>query len=89
MFRTQWLVGKPHANWALPGAACSYDATSSVDKAVLQAVSMRLKNALDLLFPRISTEDETAEDSDESEAMLEWWKKSAILARRYPEQDRQ
>jgi hypothetical protein len=25
--------GKPHANWALPGAACSYDATSSVDKA--------------------------------------------------------
>jgi len=75
MFGTQWMVsrshGKPHANWALPGAACSYDGTSSLDKAVLQAVSMRLRNALDSLFPHDSTDSE-----DESEQMLEWWKVS-------------
>ena len=36
IFGTQWMFsksyGKPHANWALPGAVCSYDGTSSVDK---------------------------------------------------------
>jgi hypothetical protein len=84
MFGTQWMAsrshGKPHANWALPGAACSYDGTSSLDKAVLHTVSMELTNALDSLFPQVSTDSE-----DESEHMLEWQKKSAIMARRYRE----
>ena len=47
--------GKPYANWALPGAACSYaigaDGRSSVDDAVLEAVLTRLVDALDWLFP--------------------------------------
>ena len=64
IFETQWMASrshsKPHTNWALPGAACSYDGTSSLDKAVLQAVSMRLTTALDPLFLCVSTEDETA-----------------------------
>jgi hypothetical protein len=70
MFETQWMAsrshGKPHANWALPGAACSYDGTSSLDKAVLQAVSVRLTNALDSFSPQVSTDSD-----DESEQMLQ------------------
>jgi len=61
---------KPYATWALP-AACSYairaDGRSSVDEAVLKAVSARLTDALDWLFPgqkRIS--DEHVSTGDES-----------------------
>ena len=48
--------GKPYANWALLGAACSYaigaDERSSIDKAVLiGAVGIRLEDTLDWLFP--------------------------------------
>ena len=61
-----------HMNWALPGAACSYDGTSSVDKTVLNAVSTQLTGALDHLFPgqkRISTDNERF-DSEHGES--EW-----------------
>ena len=54
IFRTKWMTsashGKPYANWALPGAACSYDGTSSVDKTMLNAVSTQLTGALDHLL---------------------------------------
>ena len=71
--------GKPYANWALPGAACSYaigrDGRSWVDDAVLEAVLTRLVDALDWLFPgqrRISNEyvlsgDESSGDEGDSE----------------------
>ena len=67
-FRTDWMTsrfrGKPQANWALPGAACSYDGMGSVDKTVLQCVLMRLRDALDWNFPRISSEDESGDESE-------------------------
>ena len=74
--------GKPYANWALPGAACSYaigaDGRSSVDDDVLEAVLTRLVDGLDWLFPgqrRISDEfvssgDESSDD-EEGELKLE------------------
>ena len=47
--------GKPYANWALSGAACSYaigaDGRSSVDEVVLKAIWTRLTDALALFFP--------------------------------------
>jgi hypothetical protein len=70
--------GKPNANWALPGDACSYaieaDGRSSIDKAVLEAVGIRLVDTLDWLFPsqkRISDEhvsggDESSDDEQET-----------------------
>ena len=68
MFGTSWKTsrfrGKPHANWALPGAACSCDGTGSVDEAVVQAISMRLTNALDWNFPLVSSEDESGSDTE-------------------------
>ena len=46
---------KPYANWALLGAACSYaigaDERSSIDKAVLKTVGIKLEDRLDRLFP--------------------------------------
>ena len=86
IFRTQWLTsgshGKPYANWALPGIACSYlvgeDGRSSVDIAVLKAVSTRLGDALDCLLPgqrrisdeHVSREDEGLNGQGESEWLL-------------------
>ena len=86
IFGTRWMTsgshGKPYANWALPGAACSYaigrDGRSSVDDAVLEAVLTRLVDVLDWLFPgqrRISDEyvlsgDESSGD-EEGELKLE------------------
>jgi len=58
---TRWMTSKsqvkPRANWAFPDSACSYtvlgaDGKSSVDKWVLGAVSVRLTDTLDWLFPR-------------------------------------
>ncbi|KAM6491131.1 hypothetical protein JOM56_013370 [Amanita muscaria] len=85
IFGTRWMTsgshGKPYANWALPGAACSYaiqaDGRSSVDKAVLKPVSTRLTDALDWLFPgqkRISDEYvlNGDESSDSEQGELEW-----------------
>ena len=82
--------GKPYANWALPGAACSYaigaDGRSSVDEAVLKASWIRLTDALAWLFPgqkRIS--DEHVSSGDESsggeQGESEWRRKVATLAR--------
>jgi OTT_1508-like deaminase len=94
IFGTQWMTsgshGKPYANWALPGAACSYaigaDGRSSVDEAVLKAIWTRLTDALAWLFPgqkRIS--DEHVSSGDESsggeQGESEWRRKVAILAR--------
>ncbi|KAF5379428.1 hypothetical protein D9615_006626 [Tricholomella constricta] len=64
--------GKPYANWALPGAACSYatgaDGRSSVDEAVLKAVSTRLTGALDWLLPgQKSISDELVSSADDGE----------------------
>ncbi|KAF5374108.1 hypothetical protein D9615_008811 [Tricholomella constricta] len=85
IFGTRWMTsgshGKPYANWALPGAACSYaigaDGRSSVDDAVLELVSTRLTDALDWLFPgqkRISDEHALNgdESSDDGEEPSEW-----------------
>jgi hypothetical protein len=80
---------KPYANWALPGTACSYsiaaDGRSSVDKAVLNAVSARLTDALDWLFPgqkRISDEHVSSgdESSDGEQAASECRLKVAAVA---------
>ena len=82
--------GKPYANWALPGAACSYaigaNGRSSVNEAVLKAVLTRFTDVLDWLFPgqkRIS--DEHVSSGDESyggeQVASEWRRKVAILAR--------
>jgi hypothetical protein len=94
IFRTQWMTsgshGKPYANWALPGAACSYaiqaDGRSSVDDAVLEAVSIRLTDALDWLFPgqrRISDEHVSSgdESSDSDQGAPEWRQKVASMAK--------
>ncbi|KAM6491130.1 hypothetical protein JOM56_013369 [Amanita muscaria] len=81
IFGTRWMTsgshGKPYANWALPGAACSYairaDGRSSVDKAVLDPVSMRLTDTLDWLSSgqkRIS--DEYVSSGDDSESSDSW-----------------
>jgi hypothetical protein len=81
--------GKPYANWALPGTACSYaiaaDGRSSVDKAVLKAVSARLTDALDCLFPgqkRISDEHVSSgdENSDGEQTASEWRLRVAVAA---------
>ena len=75
IFGTQWMTsgshGKPYANWALPGAACSYaigaDGKSSVDELVLKAVLTRLTDALDWLFPgQKKISDEYISSGDES-----------------------
>ncbi len=73
IFGTQWMTsgshGKPYANWALPGAVYGYaveeNGMSSVDAAVLNAVSVSLEDTLDWLLPgqrRISDEDESFND---------------------------
>ena len=59
LFSTRWTTrrshGKPSATWAFPGSACLHavgaDGESSVDKPVLDAVSLRLTHTLDWLFP--------------------------------------
>ena len=86
--------GKPYANWALPGAACSYaigaDGRSSVDEAVLKAVLTRLTDALDWLFPgqkrifdeHVSSGDEgSGSEQDESE-----WRQEVVGFARPPRQ---
>ena len=93
IFGTQWMTsgshGKPHANWALPGAACPYaieaDGRSSIDNAVLEAVGMRLVDTLDWLFPgqkrtldeQVSSGDES---SDDEQKMSGWHLKVAAVA---------
>jgi len=61
--------GKPYANWALPGAACSYaiqaDGRSSVDDAVLKAVSIRLTGALDFFPGQKRVSDDHVSSGDE------------------------
>jgi hypothetical protein len=96
IFRTQWMTsgshGKPYANWALPGAACSYaiqaDGRSSVDKEVLRGVSTRLTDVLDWLLPgqkRISDEHVSSgdESSDGEQGVSDWRRKVADVARQY------
>ena len=90
---TQWITsgshGKPYANWALPGAACPYaieaDGRSSIDKAVLEAVRMRLVDTLDWLFPgkkRLSDEHVSSgdESSDDEQEVSGWRLKAAAAA---------
>ena len=47
--------GKPYADWALLGAACPYaieaDGKSSIAKAVLEVVGIKLVETLGWLFP--------------------------------------
>jgi hypothetical protein len=80
--------GKPYANWALPGAACSYaigaDGRSLVDEAVLEAVLTRLPDALDRLFPgqkRISDEHVSSgdESSGDEQGASEWRRRMFTL----------
>jgi len=70
--------GKPYANWALPGAACSYaiqaDGSSSVDKPVSRGVSTWLTDTLDWLSPgqeRVS-DSSGNESSDGEQGVPEW-----------------
>ena len=94
IFGTRWMTsgshGRPYANWALPGAACSYaigaDGRSSVDEAVFKAIWTRLTDALALLFPgqkRIS--DDHFSSGDESSGGVqgesEWRRRLAALTR--------
>jgi hypothetical protein len=86
IFTTQWMTsrshGKPYANWALPGAACSYaievDGRSSIDKAVLEAVGVRLVYTFDRLFPgqrRILDEHNSSGDENfDDEEMSGGWR---------------
>jgi hypothetical protein len=80
-FGTKWTTSgshdKPYANWVLPGAdALEADGTSSVDEAVLDAVSVRLTDALDWLFPgqkKISDDHvSSGESSDDDERPSKW-----------------
>jgi hypothetical protein len=95
IFNTRWSTsgshGKPYANWAFPGSACSYavglDGMSVVDKDVLDVVSIRLTDKLDWLFPskrRIS--DELFSSSDEvSDGERRHQHQQTILAARRPD----
>jgi hypothetical protein len=59
IYGTQWMTsgshGKPYANWALPGSACTHEVDengrTAVDVAVLRGVSTRLTDVLDWLLP--------------------------------------
>jgi len=85
IFQTQWLTSKshdkPYVNWALPGAACSYDGTRSVDRAVLRDVSMRLTDTLDWLFLQKRPSDELysggtrSDNTSGGEQELDWRKR--------------
>ena len=90
IFRTSWMTsgshGKPYANWALPGAACSYDGLSSVDEAVSKAVSIRLTDTLDWLFPpHTRPSDELfsggGSDSSDGEQKVLTWQQEAFKGR--------
>jgi hypothetical protein len=69
---TSGFHGKPYANWALPGAACTYaikaraDGKSLIDSAVLEAVNMRLGDTLHWIFlgqKRILDSDDDSSDN--------------------------
>lgn len=74
IFGSRWLTseshGKSYANWALPRVACSYavgeDGRSSIDIAVLEAVSARLADALAWLLPGQRRIPDQYVSSDES-----------------------
>jgi hypothetical protein len=75
LFGTRWMTsgthGKPYANWALPGTACSYavqrNGESSVDNAVINLVNLRVEAHLAWLFPGSRrTSDEHVSSGDES-----------------------
>ena len=87
IFRTNWMTsgshGKPYANWALPGAACSYDGLSSVDGAVLDAVLIRLKDTLKWLFPPNKTPSDElysggGSDSSDGEQKVVAWQRRIV-----------
>ncbi|KAG6824860.1 hypothetical protein H0H92_005594 [Tricholoma furcatifolium] len=82
VFNTRWMTreshGKPCANWALPGTACSWatvdmngDSFQVVDMRVAQGVSVRLSDMLDWLIPgsRRTRTDEHVSSGDESSEM--------------------
>jgi hypothetical protein len=83
IFQTRWLTSKshdkPYVNWALPGAACSYDGMRSVDKSVLKGVSMRLTDTLDWLFLQKRPSDEFysagSDNTCDGEQELDWRKR--------------
>jgi hypothetical protein len=94
IFGTKWTTsgshGKPYANWALPGAACSYavedDGKSAVDKAVLDGVSIRFKDTLDWLFPgqkRISDDHVSSGESSDG-GILRGLRPTATTATEHP-----
>jgi hypothetical protein len=83
IFQTRWLTSKshdkPYVNWALPGAAYSYDGMRSVDKFVLKGVSMRLTDTLDWLFLQKRPSDEFysagSDNTCDGEQELDWRKR--------------
>ncbi len=89
-----WLTsgshGEPYANWALPGTACGYalgqDGRSSVDAAMLKAVSARLSDMLDWLLPgqrRVSDEHFLSGDEGSDDEKRRWLPEVQSLAKLY------
>jgi hypothetical protein len=93
IYRTEWMTsgshGKPYANWAFPGSACLYaigaDGKSSVDKGVLDAVSVLLEDMLAWLFPgrkRISDEHfSSSDETSDSERKIQNQRKMKLVDR--------